>query len=359
MVKDEAVQENLVLKSIVDRSGTKPEVDALVEGPVILVQKSSVFVSLAPFGTGIIYGREFINAKDIIKKISLGDIIRAKVIDVENEDGYIELSLKEAKQALTWSEAEKAIKAKTVMSLEIKDANKGGLILEWQGIQGFLPASQLKAEHYPRVLDSDKDKILKELKKLIGQKISVMIISTLPKEGKLIFSEKDNNPEEKKEILSKYSVGDELDCTVVGLVDFGVFLKLEDGLEGLVHISELDWGLVEDPRTMFKVGDAVRAKVIEIKDGKISLSIKALKENPWKEFEGKLKKGDIIKGIVIKYNKHGALVSIKEGVAGLVHNSTFGSESKLREKLELGKNYNFQITLFEPKDQKMTLVYLE
>src|SRR5258708_10605112 len=359
MVKDEAVQENLVLKSIVDRSGTKPEVDALVEGPVILVQKSSVFVSLAPFGTGIIYGREFINAKDIIKKISLGDIIRAKVIDVENEDGYIELSLKEAKQALTWSEAEKAIKAKTVMSLEIKDANKGGLILEWQGIQGFLPASQLKAEHYTRVLDSDKDKILKELKKLIGQKISVMIISTLPKEGKLIFSEKDNNPEEKKEILSKYSVGDELDCTVVGLVDFGVFLKLEDGLEGLVHISELDWGLVEDPRTMFKVGDEVRAKVIEIKDGKISLSIKALKENPWKEFEGKLKKGEIIKGVVIKYNKHGQLVSIKEGVAGLVHNSTFGSEAKLREKLELGKNYNFQITLFEPKDQKMTLVYLE
>lgn len=357
--EEEVVAENLVLKSIVDRSGYRPEIGSLVEGPVILVRKSSVYVDLAPFGTGIIYGREFINAKDIIKKIALGDIIKAKVVDSENEDGYIELSLKEAKQALTWSEAEKAIKAKTVMDLEIKDANKGGLILEWQGIQGFLPASQLKADHYPRVMDSDKDKILKELKKLVGQKISVMIISTLPKEGKLIFSEKDDNPEEKKEILSKYNVGDELNCTIAGLVDFGVFLKLEDGLEGLVHISELDWGLVEDPRTMFKVGEQIRAKVIEIKEGKISLSIKALKENPWKEFEGKLKKGDIIKGVVIKYNKHGALVSIKEGVAGLVHNSTFGTETALRNKLELGKNYNFQITLFEPKDQKMTLIYLE
>lgn len=354
----EPVQEHK-LKWIIDKSGNRPELDTLVEGPVILVEKSSVFVDLSPWGTGIIYGREFTNAKDIIKKVSLGDTIRAKVVDVENEDGYIELSLKEAKQALIWSEAEKAIKSKTILSLEIKDANKGGLILEWQGIQGFLPASQLKAEHYPRVLDSDKDKILKELKKLVGEKISVMIISVLPKEGKLIFSEKDNNPEEKKEILSKYNVGDELDCTVVGLVDFGVFLKLEDGLEGLVHISELDWGLVEDPRTMFKIGDSVKAKVIDIKEGKISLSIKALKENPWKEYEGKLKKGDIIKGVVIKYNKHGALVSIKEGVAGLVHNSTFGTEAKLREKLELGKNYNFQITLFEPKDQKMTLVHLE
>jgi small subunit ribosomal protein S1 len=352
-------KENLVLKSITDRSSNRPENDSLVEGPVIFIKKSSVFVDLSPFGTGIIYGREFINAKDIIKKISLGDTVKAKVVEKENEDGYIELSLREAKQALIWSDAEKAIKAKTIMNLDIKDANKGGLILEWQGIQGFLPASQLKTEHYPRVEDSDKDKILKELKKLIGQKISVTIISTLPKEGKLIFSEKDNNPEEKKEIMSKYNVGDEVECTIAGIVDFGMFLKLEDGLEGLVHISELDWGLVDDPRSMFKVGDKIKAKIIEIKDGKISLSIKALKENPWKEFEGKLKKGDIIEGVVIKYNKYGALVSIKEGVAGLVHNSTFTSESKLREKLELGKKYNFQITLFEPKSHKMTLIHLE
>lgn len=357
--KEENLQENLLLKSILDRSGARPELDSLVEGKVIEIEKSSVYVDLSPFGTGIIYGREFINAKDIIKKIIPGDVIKAKVVETENEDGYIELSLKEAKQALTWSEAEKAIKAKTVLDLEIKDANKGGLILEWQGIQGFLPASQLKAEHYPHVEEGDKDKILKELKKLVGQKIKVMIISTLPKEGKLIFSERDNNPEEKKEILSKYGIGDELDCTIAGIVDFGVFLKLEDGLEGLVHISELDWGLVEDPRTMFKVGDKIKAKVIEIKDGKVSLSVKALKENPWKEFEDKLKKGDIVKGVVIKYNKHGALVSIKEGVAGLVHNSTFGTEAKLREKLELGKNYNFQITLFEPKEHKMTLMHLE
>ncbi len=356
---EEINEENLVLKEILEQSVNKPEVESIVEGPVIAIEKSRVFVDLAPYGTGIIYGKEFINAKDIIKKINLGDNIKAKVVEVENEDGYTELSLKEAKQALIWSEAERAIKAKTVMELEIKDANKGGLILEWQGISGFLPASQLKTDHYPRVLDSDKDKILKELKKLIGKKISVMIISTLPKEGKLIFSEKDNNPDEKKEILNKYNVGDDIECTIAGIVDFGVFLKLEDGLEGLVHISELDWGLVEDPRSMFKVGEKIHARVIEIKEGKISLSIKALKENPWKEYEGKLKKGDIIKGVVIKYNKHGALISIKEGVAGLVHNSTLGGESKLREKLELGKNYNFQITLFEPKEQKMTLMFLE
>ena len=344
---------------MLDKTEMPPEIDTLVEGPVIAIEKSSVYIDIAPFGTGIIYGREFINAKDIIKKVNIGDVVKAKVVSTDNEEGYIELSLKEAKQALMWSEADKAIKSKMPLELTVKEANKGGLILEWQGIAGFLPASQLKSEHYPRVEDSDKDKILKALKMLVGKRITVVMISALPKEGKLIFSEKDTNPEERQEIVGKYAVGTELDCTVAGIVDFGIFLKIEEGLEGLVHISEIDWGLVEDPRSMFKIGDEVKAKIIEIKDGKISLSIKALKENPWKEFESTLKKGDIVSGVVIKFNKHGALVSIKQGVAGLVHNSSFGSEEKLKKSLELGKTYNFQVTLFEPKDQRMTLVFLD
>lgn len=337
----------------------RPALEELVEGAVIAVDKAAVYIDLPPYGTGIIYGREYIAVRDLIKKTNVGDIIKAKVVDIENEDGYVELSLKEAKQALVWSEAEFAIKDKTVFDLLIKDANKGGLIIDWQGVSGFLPASQLKPDHYPRVEDSDKDKILRELKKLVGTKIAVTMISASPKDGKLIFSEKDGNPEERQEVISKYAVGDELTCEVTGVVDFGVFLKIEDGLEGLVHISELDWGLVEDPRAMFKLKDKVQAKIIDIKDGKISLSIKALKDNPWKAFESTLKKGDVIKGVVIKYNKHGALVSIREGVAGLVHNSTFGGEEKLKEALQLGKNYPFTVTLFEPKEQRMTLVFGE
>ncbi len=347
-------------KIIEENTGPRrPAIDDIVEGSVIGVEKAAIYINLAPFGTGIIYGREYIAARDLIKKTSIGDTIKAKIVDIENENGYIELSLKEAKQALLWSDAEIAIKGKTIFELVVKDANKGGLIIDWQGVSGFLPASQLKPEHYPKVEDSDKDKIWRELKKLTGTKLSVMMINADQKEGKIIFSEKDNNTEERQEVVSKYVIGDELDCEVTGIVDFGVFLKVEDGLEGLVHISELDWGLVEDPRSMFKVKDKIKAKIIDIKDGKISLSIKALKGNPWKAFEGSLKKGDVIKGVVIKYNKHGALVSIREGVAGLVHHSTFGSEEKLREKLQLGGSYTFTVTLFEPKDQRMTLVYGE
>lgn len=346
-------------KELVEAMPKGLELDTIVEGTVLSFGKASVFINLPPFGTGVIYGREYNNARDIIKNINVGDTIKAKIVELENENGYVELSLKEARQALVWKEAEEILNSKQPLDLPVKDANKGGLIIEWRGIQGFLPASQLKAENYPRVEDSDKDKILKELKNLVGKVLSLSMITVSPKEGKLVFSEKEGNQEERNEQIAQYNLGDVVDCEVAGIVDFGVFLKVEEGLEGLVHISEIDWGLVENPRDMFKLGDKVQAKIIEIKDGKISLSIKALKENPWKEFEGELKKGDIVKGVIIKFNRHGALVSIKEGVAGLVHNSQFGSEEKLRENLELGKTYDFQLTLFDASTQKMTLEFLD
>ena len=346
------------MAKLLNDSPNPPEVGDLVEGPVIGIDRSSVFIDLSPFGTGIIYGKEFLQASDILRKVILGDNVAAKVIDrTTNKDGYIELSLKEARQALIWSEAEIAIANKSVIEVMVKEANKGGLILEWQNIQGFLPASQLKAGHYPRVTDGDKDKILSELKKLVGTKLSVSIITADPKEGKLIFSEKDPEKKEKEKIVDKYAVGDETEGEITGIVDFGIFVKLEDGLEGLVHISEIEWGLVDDPRSLFKVGDKTPVKIIEIKDGKISLSIKALKENPWKNAAEKYKKDAEVTGVIIKYNKHGALASIEEGVAGLVHVSEFENEEELRKTLELGKTYDFKITVFEPKDQKMTLSY--
>ena len=336
---------------------TPPAIGDLVEGPVIAVEKSSVYVDLAPFGTGIIYGREFIIALDVIKKINVGDVIAAKVVDNAHKEGYLELSLKEARQALIWSEAESAIKEKKSLDLLVKEANKGGLLIEWQGIVGFLPASQLKSEHYPRITDGDKDKILDELRKLVGTRLAVSIITADPKEGKLIFSEKGQESKEKEKIVSKYEIGDEVDGTVTGVVDFGVFVKLEEGLEGLVHISEIDWGLVDDPRNFVKVGQKIKAKVIEVKDSKISLSLKQMKPNPWTEAAKKYKKDMSVTGVIIKFNKHGALASIEEGVAGLVHVSEFGSEEKLRKALELGKTYPFKISLFDPKDQKMALAY--
>ena len=352
----------MTIDEIIENTTTIIKEEDIVEGTVVAIQKSGLYVDLGMAGTGIIYGIEFMNARDVIKRINMGDTISAKVILRENKNGYIELSLKEARQALIWSDAEAAIREKRIMDLVIKDANKGGLIIEWQGIQGFLPASQLKDEHYPRVEDGDKEKILRELKKLIGKRISVMIISALPKEGKLIFTEKNEGGEKTRDDIAStggLAVGDDVEGTVTGVVEFGIFVKLADGIEGLVHKSEIDWGLVEDTRNHAKVSDTVKAKVIEVKDGKISLSMKALKNNPWKEAEKKYKKGDTVSGVVIKFNKHGALVSVEEGVAGLVHVSEFGSEEKIKEALSLGKSYKFTITLFDPKEERMTLSFGE
>ena len=337
----------------------RPEAGEIIEAPVIKVDKRAVFVDMPPYGIGIIYGREYMNARDLIKHMNIGDVITAKVVESENENGYLELSLKEARQSLIWGEAEEYVKKKSVLELPVKDANKGGLILDWQGISGFLPASQLAGDHYPRVEDGDKDRILDELKKLVGEKLQVVMITAIPKEGKLIFSEKEHNQKEKEEIVAKYRLGNIVEGEITGIVDFGAFMKIEEGLEGLIHISEMDWGLVDDPRKLFKVGDKVQAQIIEIKDNKVSLSVKVLRENPWKGAEKKYKKGDSVRGVVIKFNKYGALASIEEGVAGLVHISEFGSEEKLRAALELGKVYPFLITLFEPKDQRMTLSFGE
>jgi len=350
--------------------------DDVLEGTVSAITPTAVYVDLGPVGTGIIYGVEYINARDLIKKTNIGDIISAKVILRENKDGYIDLSLREAKHALIWNEAENLLKEKRVLSLVVKEANKGGLIMDWNGLNGFLPSSQLKGENYPKVTDGSKDQILTELRKLVGKRIPVSIIAALPKEGKLIFSEsndpitstdsKESKKDSKKEnfkkdeknltkMISKYNIGDVIEGTVTGVVDFGIFIKLEDNIEGLIHKSEIDWGLVENTKDYAKVGDKVKVEVIEIKDDKISLSMKKLKENPWITASKKYKKGDSVNGVVIRFNKHGALVSIEEGVAGLVHISDFENEEKMKQELSLGKVYKFEINLFEGKEEKMTL----
>ncbi len=346
------------MNEYIEKSAQPPATGDIVTGTVLALHKNSVFVDLQPFGTGIIFGREYSNARDMIKNVAIGDEVTGTIIDANNADGYIELSLKEARQALIWGDAEKAVREKKQFDLPVKEANKGGLILEWQGIAGFLPASQLTGDHYPRVDGGDKDRILEELQRLVGKTLSVMLITADPKEGKLIFSEKGATGEKEKEaIVGRYNVGDEIEGEVTGIVDFGIFIKIENGLEGLAHISELDWGLVEDPRKIFTVGQKVRAKVIDVKEGKISLSVKALKENPWTNAGRKYAKDDSVEAVIIKYNKHGALASIEEGVAGLVHVSEFESIEKLREALELGKSYTFKINVFDPKEQRMTLSY--
>jgi ribosomal protein S1 len=346
------------------------KVEDVIEGTVLAVEKSAVYVSVPPHGTGIIYGYEFVQAKDVIKKLNVGDTVTAKITELENEKGYIELSLKEAKAALVWADAETMMKEKVSISLPVKEANRGGLIIEWNGLQGFLPSSQLSKENYPKVEDGDKDLITKELKKLVGKKLDLQVIAANPREGKLIFSEKGASSGGKissgpivtgsaKAPSQKYNVGDVVEGTISGVVEFGLFVKIEGRVEGLVHISEISWSLIENPKAIYKAGEKIKAKIIEIKDGKISLSIKALVDNPWVTAATRYKKGNKVSGVVIKFSKHGALISVEEGVSGLLHVSEFGTEENMKKMLSLGKICHCFITVFDPAEEKMILTLKE
>lgn len=335
-----------------------PKAGDLVEATFLGRKGAKAYFDLGPVGSGLVFGREFLSAREIIRNLKPGEKVAAKVLELEGEDGFLELSLKEAGQDLVWKEAEELMKKREVLSLPVLEANKGGLVLEWKKIKGFLPASQLKISHYPRVEGGDKDKILEELRKFVGEELLVAMIAVDPKEEKIIFSEKGAESQELKELAAKYALGALIEGEVTGVVDFGIFIKLEEGLEGLSHLSELDWSLVQDPGELFKVGDRVRAKVIAIDAGRVSLSVKALKPDPWLLSKDKYQKGDIVSGKVLRFNKYGALISVGEGVYGLSHVSEFGSDQKMREKLKVGESYPFQITLFEPKDRRLTFAWL-
>ena len=334
------------------------KIGEIVEGKIIGKKKGALFLDLGTRGTGIIYGREFLEAKDILKDLKIGDNLFAKIIELENEQGYIELSVKSASKELTWEALRQKKEKGETLIIKVLGANKGGLLTEISGISGFLPLSQLSSEHYPRL--EDKSKILRELQKFIGKELEVKIFDLDPKEEKLILSERAKEIERIKEILKNYKVGDIVEGEISGILDFGAFCKFgPENLEGLIHISELDWQLIEDPSKIVKVGQKVKAKIIEILGNKVSLSLKALKKDPWKDIEKKYKKGDIIKGKVVKFNSFGAFVQITKKIQGLCHLSEFGLKSKMEEKLKIGKKYSFQILEIRPKEHRMSLKLVE
>lgn len=331
----------------------------IVESEVIASGAKTIFVDLSPFGVGVITGQEFLNGREIIKKLGVGDKIKAKIIKSENEGGYIELSLKEADKDLVWREAEELKRKRSPLDTKVTGANKGGLILEWKGLAGFLPTSRLIKEHYPKVEIGEEEKISQELKKFIGKTFKAAIIDVDQKQEKLIFSEKELQLDELRKKIANRKVGEIIEGRITRVMEFGIFIEIEPELEGLIHISQLDWGIIDDPQKIFKPGQTIKAKIIEIANDKISLSLKVLKPDPWQDIEKKYKKGDILKGVVIKINKYGCFVSVEEGIAGLAHFSEFGAEEIMRRKIEIGKAYLFQILLIDASKGKLILNYIE
>lgn len=341
-----------------------PHVSDTLEGRVINKLSNMILVDLGPFKTGVVFGREFISAQNYIKSLKIGDPISVKILEIDGYQGYIELSIHDTLQEDLWNSFESSLRESKVIKVKIQKANRGGLITTVNGVQAFLPVSQLKNSHYPRVEGGDKQKILDELNKFVGQEFDVKIITADKAEKHLIVSEKDIPDEAFSKVISLCNVGDVVNGTISSVVDFGVFITFSpEGapagapkLEGLAHISELDWQLIENPADLFKVGDEVKAKIIDKNQNKISLSIKALKENPWEKAETDLKRGSVVSGTVKKFNKFGAIVYTDLNIQGLLPSSELAAEeNKDAKNLSVGNKYQFFVLAFSSKDHKLIL----
>ncbi len=331
-----------------------------VEGPLIGRDRTKLYVNLSPWGTGVIYKVEFTQSPiaRAIKNLPLGSHIKARIVDVENEEGYIELSLQELSKEAAIEDLTKKARNKEVLPGKVVDANKGGLMVQVEGMMGFLPSSQLAPEHYPRAASGESEEILKKLQDLIGEDLKVRILTIDAQKESLILSEKAAVEKDIQKRLEKFKEGDVVSGEVTGVTDFGVFIRFGKDVEGLAHISELDWRLISHPKELLKVGDKVKAKIIKIENNGVSLSLKALKEDPWKSIEKKYPVGKKVKATVKELHPFGAFAFITEQIHGLVHISQFGSPKRMEQILKTGKTYNFEITSLDPKEHRMGLKLL-
>lgn len=352
---------NITVQQLIEASKKGiAKVGDVVTGIVLVKEARRIFVDLGSIGTGVVLGKEYLEALNIIKELKPGDKIIVKIVEAINEDGFWELSLSEADKQIAWQKIRNLKDSRETITTTVLGVNYGGLLLQVEGIEGFLPVSQLSLEHYPRVEGGDKTKILEELRKFTGKEIRVCVLDLDEKEGKLILSEREAQKEDIQRAISQYAVGDIVQGEITGLADFGAFIKFgtDFPLEGLIHISEIDYSIVDDLTQYVKVGDQVKAKIINIKDDRIFLSLKALKENPWARVHEIFEKGKVYTGKVIKLNPLGALIGFKEGIYGIYPIERLNNNlEKLKEILVPGNEYSFVIRDIDNIEKKLILDY--
>jgi len=323
-----------------------------IDGKVLVIRKHEVLVDLGPQGIGLVPRREV----GYSKALNIGDEVTASIVDPELDNGYALLSLRKAAKDRGWDEIAARMEVGEIIDVSPYDANRGGLLVEFDGVRGFLPVSQLSAEHYPRVGSSDKDEILQRLNILIGQTLKVRILDCDRKANKLIFSEKEAIKDGLSARFEKLAVGDAVEGVVTGVVDFGVFVNVE-GIEGLVHISEISWERVNNPSDYVKVGQTIKAKIIAIDKERLSLSIKQLSEDPWMSEVDQFKPGDKVEGTVTRITPFGAFVQISPAVEALVHVSELGAkDDQDPEKVfTLNERKEFVVLEVEKENRKISL----
>jgi len=334
-----------------------------ISGKIIFLAKNQCLIEIKNIGLGIVRGKELYN-EDFLSKLKIGEEIESIVIELDNELGMVELSFRAIGKDKIWQDIQQSFEDKSTVEARIKDANRGGFLVKVKGVDGFLPASLLAPTHAIKNATVEENSLLSQMKKYVGQIFNVKIININTETESLILSEKSVSDEIARIKLQKFQIGQTIEGTVVGVVDFGIFVRFDDDLEGLVHISEIAWKKVEDPRKDYKIGQKVQAKIIDIdEENRINLSIKQLMQNPWAAFAKGTKPGGKFTGTVSKIVSYGAIVVNDQDIQGLCHISqmteeTLDSPAKIHDILKIGQSKEFTILSLD-SDEKLYLTLLD
>ncbi len=334
-----------------------PKVGDIVKGKILSVDKGEVRIDVEGVTTAIVRGAEMFAESQEYANLKPGDEVEGTVIDLENENGEMELSFKVAGMQRVWDNLRKWMKEGITIKAKVLAANKGGIMMQVGAIAGFMPVSQLNPDHYPRVMGGDKNRILEKLQELIGKDLEVKVIDVDENDEKLIVSEKSVWDDAQKAVLEAYKVGDTVDGEVSALTSFGAFIKFGQGLEGLIHISEIAWQRIDHPKDLLKVGDRVQAQIIQLDHSKIYLSMKRLIEDPWKLVKDKYKIGDTVKGKILKIEPFGLMIGLDKDIHGLAHVSELSDEpiANIQSKFQIGTEMDFTVVSLEPTEHRLGL----
>lgn len=285
-----------------------------VKGKVVSKNPKSLVLDIGGKSEGVVAENAFIEARDLIKALEVGDEVNATVIIPETKDGSVLLSLRHAANDAIWEKLEETFKEKKEISVKGRSASKAGVMVEIEGLYGFIPASQVGKKY-------------DDLEELVEKSFKAIIIDLNRRNNKIVLSEKEVSEAGEiklnKEALGKVKEGEVYDGKVITITNFGCFVRLDIdekvNVEGLVHISEIAWEKVKRVNDLLREGDKVKVKVIEVRNGRLSLSIKHAQKDPWEEVSQKYSVDQKVKGKVTKISDFGVFVQIEPGVEGLIH----------------------------------------
>jgi len=333
-----------------------PKIGEVVSWKILSISSKMILVDLNSQFTGIIAGSDMHSSIDDISVLKVGDLVESIVIWDDKDSWLTVLSIRKASQVKLIGRLHSNFDTKEIITVIPNEANKGWLLIDLDGIKWFIPVSQLTPVNYPRVEWANPERILAHLNRLVGKPFKVRVINVDQDGKKIIFSEKAAVEEARGVALEKLKVGDQVDWVVSGILTYGLFITF-NGLEGLVHVSEIDWGHVNDPSKFAKVWDKVKVEVIGIDTDKISLSMKRLKHNPWDELAKKYKVWDVIKAPVMRISKFGIFLSLDGGISGLIHLSEISNDmvKNVEDFVKVGELVEAKVITFDPNEKRIGL----